>query len=108
AIFEQVAFMKRRNQSNNLKMGMDYFVNNKTTLGIVVSGFYNPESSANSNISYLENPNYAVDSIVNANSTIKGLWKNASVNLNMRHQFDSTGRELSVDLDYIVYASTNN
>ena len=108
AIFEQVAYMKRRNINNNLKMGMDYFVTNKTTLGIVVSGFYNPESSINSNTSYLENPQYAVDSIATASSNIKGTWKNASVNLNVRHQFDTTGRELTADLDYIVYDNTNN
>ncbi|HEX6426817.1 MAG TPA: TonB-dependent receptor [Niastella sp.] len=108
AIFEQVAFMKRRNMSNNLKMGMDYFVTNRTTLGIVISGFYNPESSINSNTSYLQNPNYAVDSIATASSNIKGTWKNASVNLNMRHQFDTAGRELTADLDYIVYDNTNN
>lgn len=108
AIFEQVAFMKRRNMSNNLKLGMDYFVTNKTTLGIVVSGFYNPESSINSNTSFLENPDYVVDSIATASSYIKGTWKNASINLNMRHQFDSAGRELTADLDYIVYDNTNN
>jgi outer membrane receptor protein involved in Fe transport len=108
AIFEQVAYMKRRNMSNNLKMGMDYFVTNKTTLGVVISGFYNPESSINSNTSYLKNPQYAVDSIATASSNIKGTWKNASVNLNVRHQFDSTGRELTADLDYIVYDNMNN
>ncbi|OQP41022.1 hypothetical protein A4H97_15595 [Niastella yeongjuensis] len=108
AIFEQVAFMKRRNTSNNLKMGMDYFVNNKTTLGVVLSGVYNPESSVNRNTSYLENPDHAVDSIVTASSGIDGTWKNASVNLNMRHQFDTTGRELTADLDYIIYDNANN
>lgn len=108
AIFEQVAFMKRRNMSNNLKLGMDYYVTNKTTFGFVLSGAYNPESSINHNTSYLKDPNYVLDSIVTADSHIKGTWKNASVNLNMRHQFDSTGRELTADLDYIVYDNTNN
>jgi iron complex outermembrane receptor protein len=108
AIFEQVAFMKRRNMSNNLKLGMDYYVTNKTTFGIVLSGAYNPESSINQNTSYLKDAAYVVDSIVTAGSHIKGTWKNASVNLNMRHQFDSTGRELTADLDYIVYDNTNN
>ncbi len=107
AIFEQVAFMKRRNMSNNLKLGMDYYVTNKTTFGIVLSGAYNPESSNNHNTSYLKNAAYVVDSIVTAGSNIKGTWKNASVNLNMRHQFDSTGRELTADLDYIVYDNSN-
>lgn len=108
AIFEQVAYMKRRNMNNNLKMGMDYYVTNKTTLGVVVSGFYNPESSNNTNTSYLQDPNYTLDSIATAGSHIKGTWKNASVNLNMRHQFDSAGRELTADLDYIVYDNENN
>jgi outer membrane receptor protein involved in Fe transport len=108
AIFEQVAYMKRRNMNNNLKMGMDYYVTNKTTLGVVVSGFYNPESSNNTNTSYLQNPDYELDSIATAGSHIEGTWKNASVNLNMRHQFDSTGRELTADLDYIVYDNENN
>jgi iron complex outermembrane recepter protein len=108
AIFEQVAFMKRRYTGHNLKMGMDYYVTNKTTLGFVLSGAYNPESSINNNTSYLKDPGYVVDSIVTADSRIKGTWKNASVNLNMRHQFDSTGRELTADLDYIVYDNSNN
>jgi iron complex outermembrane recepter protein len=108
AIFEQVAFMKRRNMSNNLKLGMDYYITDKTTFGIVLSGAYNPESSINQNTSYLKDPNYVVDSMVTAGSHIKGTWKNASVNMNMRHQFDTTGRELSADLDYIVYDNSNN
>lgn len=108
AIFEQVAYMKRYNTSNNLKMGMDYYVNKKTTLGVVLSGVYNPEKSVNTNTSYLENPDYAVDSIATAGSDIHGTWKNASVNLNMRHQFDTTGRELTTDLDYIVYDNAND
>jgi hypothetical protein len=107
AIFEQTAFMKRRNMSNNLKIGMDYFVNNKTTLGIVLSGFANPESTLGSNTSYLENAHAVLDSIVYASSDIKENWKNGSVNLNMRHQFDSTGRELTTDVDYIRYSASN-
>jgi iron complex outermembrane receptor protein len=108
AIFEQTAFMKRRNMSNNLKIGMDYYVNSKTTLGIVVSGFYNPESSVNNNTSYLKDPELAIDSIVHAGSTMKEVWKNGSVNLNMRHQYDSTGRELTADVDYIRYDASND
>jgi len=108
AIFEQVSYMKRRNTNNNLKIGMDYFVNSKTTLGIVVSGFYNPESNLGTNTMYLENPQHAVDSIVYAYSDVKEAWKNGSVNLNMRHQYDSTGRELTADVDFIRYDATND
>jgi len=100
--------MKRRNMNNNLKLGMDYYLNKKTTLGIVLSGFYNPSSNLGYNTSFLKNPNSEIDSIVQASSYIKELWKNGSVNLNMRHQFDSTGREVTVDIDRIAYRASND
>ena len=107
AIFEQTAHMKRRNLNNNLKVGMDYFLNKKTTFGIVLSGFYNSNSSINTNRSFLKDPDASLDSIVDASSVMKDKWKNASVNLNMRHQYDSTGREITVDVDYIKYDASN-
>jgi len=108
AIFEQVAFMKKLNRNNNLKLGMDYYLTNKTTVGFVLSGSFNPETTDGKNTSYLKNPSSQIDSIITADSYIKEVWKNASVNLNMRHQFDSTGRELTADLDYIRYDATND
>ncbi|MFT3823294.1 MAG: outer membrane beta-barrel family protein [Chitinophagaceae bacterium] len=103
AIFDQNTFMKTYRTNNNLKVGMDYYLSSKTTLGVVVSGFYNPQKTNVKNTSYLKSPQDVVDSIVYATSYNKETWKNASVNLNMRHQFDSTGRELTADLDYLLY-----
>jgi len=108
ALFDQVAFMPRNNTSNNLKVGLDYFVNQKTTVGFVASGFVNAENQYNYNTAYLKNSVNEVDSIVYSTSDAKEKWKNRTVNLNLRHQFDSTGRELTVDLDYSGYTSTNN
>jgi Outer membrane receptor proteins, mostly Fe transport len=108
AIFEQVSFMKRRNLNNNLKFGMDYYLTPKTTLGIVFSGFANTQKGSGNNTSYLKNPSSVTDSIVYAQYRHHEQWKNGSVNLNMRHQFDSTGRELTADLDYIRYDIHND
>lgn len=108
AIFEQSSLMKRRNLNNNLKLGMDYYLTKKTTLGIVLSGFYNPNSQVGDNTSFLKDPNSNVDSIVHAKTDIDELWKNASVNVNMRHVYDSTGRELSIDLDRILYRNSSD
>jgi hypothetical protein len=43
------------------------------------------------------------DSVVQANSYNNNTWKNGTVNLNLRHRFDSTGKELTADLDYAGY-----
>src|SRR6476660_83868 len=85
AIFEQSGVMRQRRMNNNLKVGTDYNLTKKTTVGFVFSGFYNPESTVGKNTSYLKNPDAALDSIVTADNYIKEAWKNASLNLNLRH-----------------------
>ena len=107
AIFEQTSRMRNRNLFSNMKIGADYFLNKKTTLGIVTSGFINPGKFSSNNTSYLKNSTGVVDSIVHAESMHKDYWKNGSVNLNMRHQFDSAGRELTADLDYVTYRASS-
>ncbi len=103
AIFDQEAFMPRSSQNNNLKVGIDFFMTPKTTLGFLASGFINTWNERNYNTAYLKNGSGVVDSIVESTNHTKGRWKNGSLNLNFRHQFDSTGRELTADLDYSNY-----
>ncbi|MBC7873631.1 MAG: TonB-dependent receptor [Ferruginibacter sp.] len=107
AMFDQVAFMPRTRSSNNLKLGLDYFLSNKTTIGVVTSGFLTNGGERNYNTSYLKNERGVVDSIVYSTNDTKGKWKNGSINLNLRHQFDSTGRELTADVDYSRYSSAD-
>ena len=91
-----------------LKLGMDYYLTPKTTLGFAVSGFLdNEEDHASSNIMLL-NPQYNLDSIVNSASTNATTWKNGAVNLNFRHSYDSAGRELTADLDYVRYSGVSD
>lgn len=103
AIFEQNSFSTRHRGNYNAKMGADFYVSKKTTFGVVVSGNTNPEAQNGENTSYLKSSSGSVDSIVQALSSEHASWKSASVNLNFRHVFDSTGRELTADADYIRY-----
>jgi iron complex outermembrane receptor protein len=108
ALFDQVAFMPRHNTSNNLKVGLDYFLDKKTTVGFVASGFVNDEYQLNYNTAYLKNSFNEVDSIVYSTGKMTDTWKNRTLNLNFRREFDSTGRELTADLDYSKYLSSND
>ncbi len=92
----------------NLKFGMDYYLDNKTTLGFVLSGFQNKEQNRSTSTIFLEDPNNLVDSIVYSPSTTNTSWRNASLNLNFRHQFDSAGTELTADADYVRYSSSSD
>ena len=105
AVFEQTANEMRFNNNYNAKIGADFYAGKKTTVGIVLTGFTTPGSQVGKNTSYLKSNAGVVDSIVTAASHEKSSWKNGAVNLNFRHQFDSTGRELTADADYLSYNS---
>ncbi|MGH2564102.1 MAG: outer membrane beta-barrel family protein, partial [Ginsengibacter sp.] len=87
---------------------MDFYPNKKTTLGVVFSGFVNPSHNNGTNTTLLKNYNNQIDSIVVAQSMQKARSNNFSANFNMRHAFDSTGKEFTVDLDYLTYFQTSN
>jgi hypothetical protein len=105
AIFDQVSFAKKYRNNYNAKLGMDYYASKKTTLGFVLTGYTTPGTEVGTNTSYLQNSMGIVDSIVTAQRNEKYTWKNGAINLNMRHTFDSAGRELTADVDYLQYAA---
>jgi len=108
AVFDQNSYAKNEENNNlNLKIGLDYSLSNKTNIGIVLSGFSNPESSKNNNISLLKNASYNVDSIVNSENNIKNNWENISSNIYLQHKFDSLGKELSIDIDASRFKSNS-
>jgi len=106
AIFDQNARMLHNNGSNSAKIGVDYYASKKTTIGFVVSGFINPEKQTNLNTSYLKNGFGIVDSVAVSTGSEDGSWKNGAINFNLRHQFDSAGREFIMDIDYMDYNAT--
>jgi len=106
SIFEQPTYMKSYGRNNSLKVGMDYYLSKKTTLGILGSGFINNgEFNANST-GYLQDNVGKTDSVANTLSNNNDRWKNGSVNLNLRHEF-SGGNEITADVDFIKYNSDN-
>ena len=108
AIFDQTATFKRSNNNNNAKLGVDFYASKKTTIGVLFTGSTSPSAQDGTNISYLKNADAVTNSILSSNNTDKEKWKNTSLNLNLRHTFDSTGKELTVDLDALQYKSLHD
>jgi len=105
--FDQEARMKNSRNSYNAKLGADFFASNKTTLGIVLSGFSAPNTFRNNNIINIYDANKVLTTQTRAVSTQEETWKNYSANFNLRHVLDSTGKELTADVDYIRYDANN-
>ena len=106
--FEQLSRIRDNGKSHNAKLGLDYFASNKTTLGVVFSGFYNPGKFGNHSDVMIYDPAMSLLSQTLASTSNDRKWKGFSTNLNLRHVFDSTGRELTVDVDYLTYRSKNS
>jgi len=105
--FDQESRIRESGQSLNAKLGLDYYLSKKTTLGVVFSGFNNPGKFANHSDVFISNESRILQSQTIANTSNERKWNNFGTNLNFRHVFDSTGRELTVDADYLGYSSTN-
>jgi len=107
SLFEQESRIIEHRESFNGKIGIDYFASKKTTLGAVVNGFYNPGTFSNKSDIDISNPAGVLQSQTLARTNNERKWKNFGSNLYFRHVFDSTGKELTMDADYLVYKSTD-
>ncbi|MBC7851734.1 MAG: TonB-dependent receptor, partial [Chitinophagaceae bacterium] len=106
SILEQPFFNKTFGKTHSLRTGMDYYISKKTTVGIALAGTALSRDNDGRNIARWMNGNGTIDSIINTTSDNFTKWKNATVNLNLRHSFNST-RELSVDVDFLRYEIRN-
>jgi len=87
----------------NGRVGMDYFVSPKTTIGIMLTGSTRPKTD-------LFNYNSSqYNSLMQLNSTGRGFisgnysTQNYGFNLNLQHKFDQASKVLSVNMDQLNY-----
>ena len=106
--FDQESRIREAGKSYNAKVGFDYFVTPNTTVGAVFTGYYNPGTFGNQSDVLISDPNRILLSKTIANTSNDRKWKNFSTNLNFRHVLDTAGQELTADLDYLTYHSTNS
>jgi|CXWL01.1.fsa_nt_gi hypothetical protein len=105
--FDQEGKLRDGGESVNGKLGLDFFATQKTTIGAVVNGFYNPGYFSSRSDVAISNPGRVLLSRTLSNTGNDKKWKHLAANINLRHVFDTTGRELTIDADYLNYNSTN-
>ncbi len=98
--FTQEQTENQKYQNNNLKAGVDFFINAKNTLGFVVNGYVNTAHNHSQNFTQIGNSEKAVDSAIYVSGNNNGRYQNMAYNINYRTILDSTGEELTIDADY--------
>ncbi len=107
-IFDQKSEMENQGHFYSGKLGLDYSASKKTTIGFVLSSFYNPSNWLSNTNTYIYDPSNALISQTKSLARNEEKWKNFSGNVNFRTALDSAGQELTADLDYIQYRVTNS
>jgi hypothetical protein len=93
--------------SNTTRLGMDYFPSKKTIIGFVVNGNFNRYRRNNDNSSIVINPQKSPISTFKSLATNNDHGNNVVANINFKHTFDTTGKELTADADYGIYNSSS-
>jgi iron complex outermembrane receptor protein len=108
SLFNQKSTIFMTNESHNFKTGMDYFINKKNTIGVMVNGNFSDPSMNNKSatpISYM--PTNTVTRILMADNT--NLQKRNNINFNANYSYTgTTGKSLTVNADHGTYDINSN
>jgi hypothetical protein len=93
----------------NGKIGADYFLSSKTTLGAMLDANNwegNGVNSGLTNIVEIKNGVRTASSLIPSSKNNNANF-NITANMNLKHNFDDKGKELTVDLDYSGFNNTS-
>ncbi len=99
-LFSQNGDKDREGDNNTIKAGADYFINDKNTVSLMMSGFINKGNGSLYNTTRMLDKDFRLDSSLTASQLDKYNFKNGAVNLNYRTVLDTNGQELTFDADY--------
>ena len=106
--FDQVSFRPNQFVGHSYKGGLDYFINSKSTIGVLVNGFSNDRQSNGVNSTLISNESRHLTSNPVTQTNMGGLMQNITGNVNYKYEFDGKGREWTADADYVRYDGENS
>ncbi len=107
-LFEQSNTIRFKNNTHGFKAGLDYFINNKSTIGIVVNGnLANNDFTTAGPMYFTYMPTGQLNRILQATNTNDMQRDNVNTNINYRYAVTS-GAELNIDADYGTFKIRSN
>ena len=103
--FSQNSYGLNEGQYLNTNFGIDYFLNDQTTLGVSYKINNSPSERNNDNNASVSDAQDKLTQRVVADNNTDRSFRNNVYNLYLNHKIDSTGSSISVDADYVTYTS---
>jgi iron complex outermembrane receptor protein len=105
SIYSQTSWGESKSLNQNAKFAVDFYPNKKHTIGFFVNGMFADEKSVGYNNTDIYGDDAKTISLgqTNTSNDVKDNWQNISGNINYKWNIDSTGKELTANLDYGYY-----
>jgi len=107
-LFNNHSTINTTQQSHNFRAGLDYYLNSKNTIGIMVNGTLsnsNIMTGSSTPISFI--PDSKTDRVLVADNNSSSYRNNANLNLNY-HFGDTLGHTLDMDANYGIFWISSN
>ncbi|MFI5159885.1 MAG: TonB-dependent receptor domain-containing protein [Sphingobacteriales bacterium] len=98
--FRQTSPFLESDHNNSYRLGADYDLSSKNTLGFVINGYFNTENDGIDNRTYIGPSFTQADSTLRTVSSVNQTYNNFAVNLNDTYKIDTAGQQISADVDY--------
>ncbi len=108
SIYEQSTLNFNSSKGGNIKLGADYFINDKNTIGILYNGNYNSSEWISDGQTFISPQNSKLPAqILKSGNSVPSNRSNTNFNINYRYA-DTSGRELNIDADRGFFRSRGN
>ncbi|MGC4040231.1 MAG: TonB dependent receptor [Flavobacterium sp.] len=98
--FEQNSFTKVPGISNNSRVGVDFYANEKTVFGVLTNGNWNNNDRYANTDAIITLPDGTLDYTTKTNILSDEARFNGFANFNFKHSFNASGKEITADADY--------
>lgn len=100
SVFDQTSFIKTPNKVDNARFGADFYASKRTVVGVLFNtNWFGFDRDGKTN-SLITHPDGKLDYVTRTLIELREKRFNGFGNFNFKHTFDSTGRELTADIDY--------
>lgn len=107
-LFHHQNYLLRNWQGHSYKAGVDYFIDKKNTLGLMINGSFGAWDSDNTNEALHTIEGRGNERLISTLADIDNGYRNTTMNLNYLRTINKEGRELKFDLDYSNYRGSKN
>lgn len=106
--FTQVNYMPNYWRGHSYKAGVDFFLNEKNTLGMMINGSVGVWGSNTNNRALHTIEGQGTEKLITTLGDIEENYRNTTLNFNYQRTFEQAGQELTFNADYSNYKGRND